>query len=196
MVALVPSSNMVIKRWPMQRWLQLDEHLRGMGLKTILFCDKPDSPQQRAFARAGSSALPVFTQLDNVAGLLARCDLVVGVDTGLLHMAGALDIPWVGLFGPTNPEVTGPYNPKGGTGLVAPFRKEPTCGGCWKHFKYEDDTCRTLSEGSCMHYLEESEVIAACARNARAQTGSQLPTPSPAPGPLILPSMAALSATI
>ena len=195
-VALVPSSNMAIKRWPMQRWLQLDEHLRDMGLKTILFCDKTDSPQENAFAKAGSSALPVFTQLDNVAGLLARCDLVVGLDTGLLHMAGALDIPWVGLFGPTNPEVTGPYNSNGGIGLVAPFKKVTTCGGCWKHFKYEDDTCRTLSEGSCMHYLEESEVISACADMLSRKRDLSFPPLRQHTGQLILPSMAAFSANI
>jgi ADP-heptose:LPS heptosyltransferase len=195
-VALVPSSNMVIKRWPMQKWIELDRHLRGMGVKTILFCDKPDSPQEKAFARAGSSALPVFTQLDNVAGLLARCDLVVGVDTGLLHMAGALDIPWVGLFGPTNPAVTGPYNPDGGIGLVAPFVKEATCGGCWKHFKYEDDTCRTLSEGSCMHYLEESTVIAACERLLDRKRPLSFPPIYHDAGPLILPGIAAASAAM
>jgi ADP-heptose:LPS heptosyltransferase len=195
-VALVPSSNMVIKRWPMQRWLELDEHLRDMGLRTILFCDKTGSPQERAFAKARSSALPVFTQLDNVAGLLARCDLVVGLDTGLLHMAGALDTPWVGLFGPTNPEVTGPYNTRGGIGLVAPFKKEPTCGGCWKHFKYEDDTCRTLSEGSCMHYLEESEVMSACVDMLSRKRELNFPPLHQDTGQLIIPSMAAASASI
>jgi len=195
-VALVPASNMVIKRWPMEKWLQLDRHLSEKGLKTILFCDKPDSPQERAFARAGSRALPVFTQLDNVAGMLARCDLVVGVDTGLLHMAGALDIPWAGLFGPTNPAVTGPYNPDGGIDLVAPFKKEATCGGCWKHFKYEDDTCRTLSDGSCMHYLEESTVLNACEELLSRKRDLVFPPLYQDSGPLILPGIAAMSAAI
>ncbi|MEO5952983.1 MAG: glycosyltransferase family 9 protein [Chloroflexia bacterium] len=161
-VALVPSSNMAIKRWPMREWLKLDADLRDQGVRTLLFCDKPDSPQAIAFRDARSPALQVYTSLDNVAGLLSRCDLVVGVDTGLLHMAGALDIPWVGLFGPTNPEVTGPYRQDGGIGLVAPFEKPATCGGCWKHFKYEDDTCRTLAQGSCMHFLKAETVLDAC----------------------------------
>src|SRR3954454_19362598 len=161
-IGLVPSTNMVIKRWPADRWLALDRHLTGLGYRTLLFSDRPNGSVQRAFAHAGSSAIPVHTSLDNVAGLIDRCDLIVGVDTGLLHMAGALDIPWVGLFGPTNPEVTGPYNPDGGIGLVAHFKKIATCGGCWKHLKYENDTCRTLSEGSCIHHLEESFVLNVC----------------------------------
>lgn len=161
-VGLVPSTNMDIKRWPLQSWLRLDAHLRASGYRTLLFCDEPDSLAERTFAQAGSDALPVFTTLDNVAGVLERCDLVVGVDTGLLHMAGALDVPWVGLFGPTNPEVTGPYDRSKGIAVVAPFAKQPSCGGCWKHFKYEDDTCRTLPVGSCMAYLTEGAVLQAC----------------------------------
>ncbi len=161
-VGLVPSSNMVIKRWPLSRWLDLDAHLCALGYRTILFCDRADGSVQQAFERAGSTALPVYTTLDNVAGLLLNCDLVVGVDTGLLHMASALNVLWVGLFGPTNPEVTGPYDRTGGTSLVAPFPKQPTCAPCWKHFKYEKDLCYTLPEGSCMDYLEEETVLQAC----------------------------------
>src|SRR5262249_37441442 len=133
---------------------------------------------------------------DNVAGMIARCDLVVGVDTGLLHMAGALDIPWVGLFGPTNPVVTGPYNPEGGIGLVAPFNKVATCGGCWKHFKYEDDTCRTLSEGSCIHYLEESSVLSACEQMLSRKRDLAFPPLYQDAGRLILPGVAAMPAAM
>ncbi|HUP28071.1 MAG TPA: glycosyltransferase family 9 protein [Chloroflexia bacterium] len=161
-VGLVPSTNMAIKRWPLQNWLKLDAHLREQGYRTLLLCDRPESPAEKAFARAGSDALPVFTSLDNVAGVLDLCDMVVGVDTGLLHMAGALNVPWVGLFGPTNPDVTGPYDRSNGVSLVAPFLKPATCGGCWKHFKYEDDSCRTLEVGSCMSYLGGADVMRAC----------------------------------
>jgi ADP-heptose:LPS heptosyltransferase len=163
-VALVPSTNMAIKRWPLDRWLRVDASLREMGCRTLLFCDEPEGRVQRAFDQAGSAALPIYTSLDNVAGLISKCDLAVGVDTGLLHMAGALDVPWVGLFGPTNPEMTGPYDRTGGISIVAPFEKPASCGGCWKHFKYEDDTCRTLDQGSCMSYLSEDEVLDACLR--------------------------------
>ncbi|MFL5734606.1 MAG: glycosyltransferase family 9 protein, partial [Chloroflexia bacterium] len=186
-IGLVPSTNMVIKRWPLSKWLNLDASLREAGYRTLLFCDRPDSPTQHTFAREGSSAIHVHTSLDKVAGLLDKCDLVVGVDTGLLHMAGALDVPWVGLFGPTNPDVTGPYDRATGISLVAPFSKTPKCGGCWKHFKYEDDTCRALKYGSCMDYLDEAGVMEACLQmlaRGRAHPGSQpyiFPNPSPTP---------------
>ena len=153
-----------------------------MCVATLLFCDAPDSPQERAFAAAGSPALPVYTTLDNVAGILDRCDLVAGLDTGLLHMAGALGVPWVGLFGPTNPEVTGPYNAAGGMALIAPFVKAPSCGNCWKHFKYEDDTCRTLSHSSCMAFLSVDDVVRACRTMLDRGRTVRVPVPGHLPG--------------
>jgi ADP-heptose:LPS heptosyltransferase len=176
-VGLVPSTNMAIKRWTLSGWLKLDADLRERGYRTLLFCDRADGSMQRAFAQAGSTALPVHTSLDNVASLLKRCDLVIGVDTGLLHMAGALDVPWVGLFGPTNPEVTGPYEASNGISLVAPFVKTPKCGGCWKHFKYEDDSCRALKVGSCMDYLAEESVLQACMQMLARERAKDVPQP-------------------
>jgi ADP-heptose:LPS heptosyltransferase len=182
-VALVPVSNMVIKRWPADRWLALDHRLREAqpGLQTLLFCDSPvdDNSMARRFAAAGSPALPIYQPLDEVAALLARCDLVVGVDTGLLHIAAALDTPWLGLFGPTNPAATGPYDLSRGQALVAPYRKPASCGSCWKHFKYEDDRCRTLTTAdSCMSKLAVEPVVQAAVR--------QLVHPAPAyPAPVV-----------
>jgi ADP-heptose:LPS heptosyltransferase len=182
-VGLVPSTNMVIKRWTLQGWLRLDAQLRERGYRTVLFCGRTDSSMQRAFEQAGSATIPVHTSLDNVAGLLNQCDLVVGVDTGLLHMAGALDVPWVGLFGPTNPQVTGPYDPGNGISLVAPFVKTSKCGGCWKHFKYEDDSCRALQFGSCMEYLQGEEVFQACLQVLSRDRKPAIPQPYNFPAP-------------
>lgn len=173
LVALVPGTNMIIKRWPLRHWLELDSRLHSARpeVQTLLLCDRPleRSSVAAAFQAAGSAAIPVHTSLDGVAALLARCNLTVAVDTGLLHMAGALDRPWVGLFGPTNPDVTGPYDPTWGEALVAPFRKPVACASCWKQaFKYEDDHCRTLTVGSCMDKLAVGPVLHAALRQLRA----------------------------
>jgi hypothetical protein len=49
------------------------------------------------------------TRLGETAALLQRCRLLISGDTGPLHMAVALGIPVVGLFGPTNPSKYGPW---------------------------------------------------------------------------------------
>src|SRR5205823_1852858 len=56
-VGLMPSSNMVIKRWPWSNWLKLDAHLADAGYRTLIFCDRPNGATQRAFA--ASQAIPV-----------------------------------------------------------------------------------------------------------------------------------------
>ena len=76
--------------------------------------------------------------------------------------SAAVGTRYVGLFGPTNPAVTGPYAPGLGQVLVAPFAKVGACDGCWRHFKYEDDRCRALHAGSCLAALPVEAVLAAC----------------------------------
>ncbi|MEI6046567.1 MAG: glycosyltransferase family 9 protein [Chloroflexota bacterium] len=162
LVALIPESNMLIKKWPAAEWAYLNDSLQERGFRTLLFADARDCALSRqVIAHSKHPPLFVSAKLDNVAALLERCALAVGVDTGLLHMAASVGTRWLGLFGPTNPEVTGPYDRRLGRGLVAPFVKVEGCRNCWKSFKYEDDECRTLENRSCMSLLERNTVLEA-----------------------------------
>jgi len=158
-VGLVPASNMMIKQWPISAWARLNDALRRRGLQTVLFIPSPEHPYARLLTLTEHPPVPITTDLPRVAAALERCRLVIGVDTGLLHMAAALGISYVGLFGPTNPDMTGPYDRTDGICVVAPFAKIRQCGGCWKSFKYEDDRCHALSQGSCIGALDVSAVL-------------------------------------
>jgi heptosyltransferase-2 len=46
--------------------------------------------------------------------LINNCDLIIANDSGPMHIAAALDIPTIGLFGPTNPKMHGPYSDNSG----------------------------------------------------------------------------------
>jgi len=153
LVALVPDSNMLIKKWPAHHWAWLNDALRERGYQTLLFAPKEATVAQAIMLRAKQPPIQVSTTLDNVAVLMERCQMAIGVDTGLLHIASAVGTPWLGLFGPTNPEVTGPYDRRIGKALVAPFMRGESCRNCWKSFKYEDDECHTLEVGSCIDFL-------------------------------------------
>lgn len=48
------------------------------------------------------------TSIADVAGILAHCKLLIGVDSGIIHLCAAIGKPVVGLYGPTDPRVTGP----------------------------------------------------------------------------------------
>jgi heptosyltransferase-2 len=72
---------------------------------------------------------------------LAAADVAVANDSGLLHVAAALDTPAVGIFGPSSPHLTGPLNPL--AAAIEPSRDVcSTCGrkGCTRldHRRTED----------------------------------------------------------
>ena len=62
--------------------------------------------------------------LGALAQVIGRARAVIGVDTGLLHLAAALRVPTVGIFGATDPRLTGPVGagPIAGCGVAAAAR--------------------------------------------------------------------------
>jgi ADP-heptose:LPS heptosyltransferase len=84
--------------------------------------------------------------------VLKRCALFVGNDNGPMHMAAALGVPVVALFGPSDPAEWGP---RGGRAEV--LYKGLDCRRCFH------PTC-TRGEESCMKQIPVGEVLAAAAR--------------------------------
>ncbi|KEY56508.1 lipopolysaccharide heptosyltransferase RfaC [Serratia sp. DD3] len=99
------------KHWPEQHWRQLIELLAPSGLKIKLPWGA-EHEHQRALRLADGfghvEVLPKLT-LEQVAAVLAGAKAVVSVDTGLSHLAAALDRPNITLYGPTDPGLIGGY---------------------------------------------------------------------------------------
>ena len=107
---LNPGAGWGAKRWPAQRYGQVARALAHNGLRTILNC----GPGEDALAReaAGASegaALAMKCSITELIALTRRAKLFVGGDTGPLHLAAALEVPVVAIFGPTDPARSGPY---------------------------------------------------------------------------------------
>jgi ADP-heptose:LPS heptosyltransferase len=83
-------------------------------------------------------------------GVLGACSLFVGIDSGLMHLAAALDLPVVALFGPTDPGLTGPR-----CSACAIVRRPLACRPC------HDRSCRSRE---CMDSIEPDHVLDAVAR--------------------------------
>ena len=97
------------KRWPEERWIALGRRLSERGLGVALpggTAAERQSAARIASAVPGAVALPPLG-LREIAALLGHAWLAVGVDTGLTHLAVALDRPTVGLYCATRPELTG-----------------------------------------------------------------------------------------
>jgi ADP-heptose:LPS heptosyltransferase len=113
LIGFSPIASSPLKRWPPERFAAVaDRMIRGTGCRLLLFC----GPQQNMANRMlnhmhhpGAVTVVGPIHLRRVAVLLARCMLFVGNDTGLMHMAAALGVPTVGIFGPTCPAIYLPH---------------------------------------------------------------------------------------
>lgn len=103
------SENNPEKRWPVAHWRQLIEALPGEQFVLL------GTPNDRAITDTVAAGfgervqnLAGKTSLLEFAATLQSCRLLVTNDTGGMHLANALGVPLLGLFGPTNPVRTGP----------------------------------------------------------------------------------------
>lgn len=117
------------KRWHLSAFARLADRVHDRFGWTVVL---PWGPGQRdeveTIARQMHAApyIPPATSLPQLAALLARCAYVVSNDSGPMHITAAVGTPVLGIFGPTRPELQGPY----GTQNVT-VRKEPLdCLGC------------------------------------------------------------------
>jgi heptosyltransferase I len=98
------------KQWPEQNWVVLARALSARGLEPLLSwgTEREHARSKRIAAQVGETRVAERRPLDETARLIAGASLVVGVDTGLLHLAAALGVPLVAIFLASEPGLTGP----------------------------------------------------------------------------------------
>ena len=112
-VVMHPSPKFAYKSWTLTGWCETGRWLAAQGLQVVL-TGGPDH-DERACVAAIAQALPGAIDLSGeltlaeTAGVLARCRLYIGPDTAITHLAAALDLPVVTLFGPSDPVKWGPW---------------------------------------------------------------------------------------
>jgi len=99
--------------WQPERWALLANQLAQRHGAGILLVGSPDdryaAERTKLDLRADATDLVGEIDLPTLAGVVARCDLLVGSDTPLLQLAAAMGTPTVGLFGPTDGARRGAY---------------------------------------------------------------------------------------
>ncbi len=122
-LAVGPAANWQAKTWPAERFIELIRRLTDpRELDAIL----PNArvaviaaPGEEAQSKPVLESIPEHRRIDLIAkgsplfaaACLARCDLYVGNDSGLMHSAAAAGIPTFGLFGPSWPHLYRPWGP-------------------------------------------------------------------------------------
>jgi lipopolysaccharide heptosyltransferase I len=153
---LLPATNWQTKRWPVERFAALIEPIRRrFGLESVI-AGGADAAVLAA-AMPGGINLAGRTNLRQLVALLERADLVIGNDTGPMHIAAALGRPLVTMYGPTSPFVTGPYGR-----LDAVVRLDIACSPCFS---------RTCSHQSCLRWLGIEPVLELAERQLNARAG-------------------------
>ena len=121
-IALLPGTQWETKKWPARHFAGIAASLGRLGLRSVVLGGGGDREAGAGIAAAAPNSttdLTGRTSLAETAAIIADCSLVVGNDSGPMHLAAALKVPVVALFGPTDPVRTGPYG-DGHTVLQAP----------------------------------------------------------------------------
>ncbi|MCA9396809.1 MAG: lipopolysaccharide heptosyltransferase II, partial [Candidatus Omnitrophica bacterium] len=106
-----PGANWDLKRWPAACYAELAHSLVRNG-KQIVFCgsDRDRDLAEEIIRIAGIRAVNVCgeTSLEDLMQLIGNASLLVSNDSGPLHLAAGLDVPFIGIYGPTSPDATSP----------------------------------------------------------------------------------------
>lgn len=124
------------KHWPVNYWVDLVRLASDAGMTAKLpWASEPERERaEQIVAEAGVGEVLPKLSLDGIVREIAAVSAVVGVDSGLTHLAAALDKPVVALYGPTNSHLTGISGSR-----VANLQAEFDCSPCMKkHCLYPD----------------------------------------------------------
>jgi heptosyltransferase I len=112
-VLINPGAGWGAKQWPAERYGEVARALASNGLTPVINFGPGEQPlAMEVKAASRGIAHTVSCSISELIALTRRAGLFIGGDTGPLHLAAALQIPVVGIFGPTDPARNGPYGTK------------------------------------------------------------------------------------
>jgi len=150
------------KCWSPDRFAELANRLQAQsGTDIILFGTLAEAPVSSAIA-AGMHRAPIDltgkTAINDLPALLSQCHLFIGNDSGAMHVAAAVGLPVVAVFGPTDPYGTAPVTPR-----CSIVQEKPYCSPCFLRRCPTDHRCMTrvtpdAVEAAARQWISSSEV--------------------------------------
>jgi len=149
------SAQRTVKAWPESRFAELIRRLTDKYSLNVILVGGTENRAGNEIIISQSRAKTKLLNLAGSTGLNTLCHVLkqarifVGVDAGIMHLASALDIPVVAIFGPTDPFYVGPLNQRS----VVVQKKELNCVPCY---------LKGCKERSCLEQLGVDAVARAC----------------------------------
>jgi len=107
---LNPGAGWGAKQWPVERYGEVARALGEDGICSLVNHGPGEEELATTVERvSGGAARKISCSIAELIALMRRASLLIGGDTGPMHLAAALKIPVVAIFGPTNPARNGPF---------------------------------------------------------------------------------------
>lgn len=143
------------KRWPARRFTELVRLLRNIKNADIAITGAPGDADLAEAISSGLSEKPLIlagkTSLRRLIGVISHASVFIANDTGPAHLANALRVPVVAVFGPTDPRATAPFHQPS-----AVIKKEAI--PCWPCFYHQ-----CPYDHGCMMQIAAEDVFKAAA---------------------------------
>jgi heptosyltransferase I len=112
-IVITPGAGWGAKRWPSDRYGEVARQLGQWGLQTIVNAGPGEEHLAKQVVEAsGGAAQSLTCSVGQLVALARKARLFVGGDTGPLHLAAALGVNVIAIYGPTDPARNGPYGSK------------------------------------------------------------------------------------
>jgi len=160
-VAIHPGAGAPVKQWPAEAWALVADALAArLGVRFVLTGAASEAPLTQAVASLAAGPMVNAagrTTLGQLAALYERCAVVLGSDSGPLHLAAAVGAPTVRLYGPVSVGKFGPWGePARHIALATPW----ACAPCHRL----DWPAEALTDHACVAAIRPQDVVAAAER--------------------------------
>ncbi len=160
--------NQAQRRWAKEKFIRLGKILAQKHNAKILIFGGPDEAQTNreiCDSLGENGYLVKGTTIKQTAALMERCNLFVTNDSGLMHIAAALSLPTVAIFGPTNPVWVHPWETR-----YEIIREDLPCSPCF-FYSVKPLACR-YGDFHCIRSVEVEDVLEGIERiMRRSQNG-------------------------
>jgi heptosyltransferase-2 len=155
MIGMHPGSGIHqarFRRWPKERFAQLADWIINSYNASVILFGGPEEMSLASEIKAMMRSNPILmtgkTTLNQAAALIEKCSLFISNDSGLMHVACAVNTPTIGIYGPTNYKKLGPYSDS-----ARIIRKELDCSPCYKREKVK------CSQLTCFKFITVEDVL-------------------------------------